>query len=360
MGIYVWNRVKYVQETQIQILCTETETNIADLVTKYTKPSAHVNSKFWMEGPDYLTQPDKDWKEQRKIEYIKARQASQKDILENPEVKKEMKTKKIRTKMNFLQITKNKAKENIISKCLERSHNLVKVQRILLVCLRALLKFWKGIGRVKNMVLTTENQKDSKASTDEETENPFTLFPEANVNESSIKLSKEGIMNFVSSREDYDSGDPNSRLNSLHAKDKTMSFVSSTEDNKSTPKHSINLPNFLVDCPNIVRGCFDHSNRSFCDENNETLKLMIENEQIANWLDEMNQLKNNEDIDKSSPIFQFNPILEDNLIKMRTRLEYGDHLSEQTRFPIILPKDSPLTNLIVMNEHFQMPHCGAE
>ena len=180
------------------------------------------------------------------------------------------------------------------------------------------------------------------------------------MNESSIKLSKEGIMNFVSSREDYDSGDPNSRLNSLHAKDKTMSFVSSTEDYKSTPKHSINLPNFLVDCPNIVRGCFDHSNRSFCDENNETLKLMIENEQIANWLDEMNQLKSNEDIDKSSPIFQSNPILEDNLIKMRTRLEYGDHLSEQTRFPIILPKDSLLTNLIIMNEHVQMSHSGAE
>ena len=116
----------------------------------------------------------------------------------------------------------------------------------------------------------------------------------------------------------------------------------------------------MVDCPNIVRGCFDHSNRSFCDENNETLKLMIENEQIANWLDEMNQLKNNEDIDKSSPIFQFNPILEDNLIKMRTRLEYGDHLSEQTRFPIILPKDSLLTNLIIMNEHVQMAHSGAE
>ena len=121
MGVYVWNRVKYVQETQIEVLWTETETNVADLVTKFTKPSAHVNSKFWMEGPDYLKQPDKDWKEERQLEYIKARQASQKDILDNPDVKKEMKTKKIRAKMNFLQITKNKAKENIIAKCLDRS-----------------------------------------------------------------------------------------------------------------------------------------------------------------------------------------------------------------------------------------------
>ena len=110
MGVYVWNRVKYVQETQIEVLWTETETNVADLVTKYTKPSAHVNSKFWTEGPDYLKQPDKDWKEERQLEYIKARQASQKDILENPEVKKEMKTKKIRAKMNLLQITKIKQK----------------------------------------------------------------------------------------------------------------------------------------------------------------------------------------------------------------------------------------------------------
>ena len=30
---------------------------------------------------------------------------------------------------------------------------------------------------------------------------------------------------------------------------------------------------------------------------------MIETDQIADWLDEMNQLKGNEDIDKSSPIF---------------------------------------------------------
>ena len=45
---------------------------------------------------------------------------------------------------------------------------------------------------------------------------------------------------------------------------------------------------------------------------------MIENEQLSIWLDEINQLRKKEDKDKSSTIFQFNPILEENLIKMKT------------------------------------------
>ena len=87
---------------------------------------------------------------------------------------------------------------------------------------------------------------------------------------------------------------------------------------------------------------------------------MIENEQIAERPEEMEQLKEGKEIEKPSVLFQFKPFLENNLIRMRTRLEYGEHLPEQTRFPIILPKDSKLTDLIIMNQHEQMAHCGAE
>merc|ERR1712074_225882 len=96
------------------------------------------------------------------------------------------------------------------------------------------------------------------------------------------------------------------------------------------------------------------------EEMKEVLNLMIENEQIAAWPEEMEYLKEGKEIEKPSFLFQFKPFLEDNLIKMRTRLEYGEHLTEQTRFPIILPKDTRLTDLIIMNQHEQMSYGGAE
>ena len=66
----------------------------------------------------------------------------------------------------------------------------------------------------------------------------------------------------------------------------------------------------------------------------EVLNLMIENEQIAAWPEEMELLKGGKEIEKPSIIFQFKPFLKNNLIRMRTRLEYGEHLPEQTRFPL--------------------------
>ena len=71
LGVYVWNRVKYIQESEIEILWTASETNVADLVTKDVKPAAHVNSSYWANGPTYLKKPDCDWREERKLEYIR-------------------------------------------------------------------------------------------------------------------------------------------------------------------------------------------------------------------------------------------------------------------------------------------------
>ena len=98
----------------------------------------------------------------------------------------------------------------------------------------------------------SEIQKDSKASTVEETENwPFSFFPEVTLNESTKPLSRDD----------------------------------------STLQTSKTLPKFLVDCPNILKGHFNNADRSFSNEHKETLKLMIENEQISLWLDERYQLK---------------------------------------------------------------------
>ena len=87
LGVYVWNRVKYIQESRIEILWTASETNVADLVTKEMRAANHVNSKYWIERTEYLKDPDKEWKEKKRLEFIKISQ-SQKELLQNPEVKK--------------------------------------------------------------------------------------------------------------------------------------------------------------------------------------------------------------------------------------------------------------------------------
>ena len=265
--MYVWNRVKYIQESEIEILWTASETNVVDLVTKDVKPADHVNSSYWANGPTYLKMPDRDWREERKLEYIRLQQ-SQQDILLDPAVKKEMKVKKTRIKMNPLKSVPTQAKSNLFARCMERSNDLIKVQKIAIVCMRS-------------MLLLCDLCKWS-------------------------------------------------------------------------------YPAFIRDLPHLLEGYTEEAPISTYKEMKEVLNLMIENEQIATWPEEMEHLKGGKEIEKPSVLFQFKPFLETNLIRMRTRLEYGEHMPEQTRFPIILPKDSKLTDLIMLNQHEQMAHCGAE
>ena len=57
-----------------------------------------------------------------------------------------MKVKKTRIKMNPLKIIPTQAKSNFFVRCMERSNDLIKVQRIAIVCIRAILllcDLWK-------------------------------------------------------------------------------------------------------------------------------------------------------------------------------------------------------------------------
>merc|ERR1712074_135973 len=257
----------YIQESEIEILWTASETNVADLVTKEVKPSAHVNSTFWANGPTYLKKSDCDWKEERKLEYIRLQQ-SQQDILQDPAVRKEMKVKKNTYKNESSEDCTHTSQSKLVCEMHGKINNLIKVQRIVIVCMRAILSLcdlWKW-----------------------------------------------------------------------------------------------NYPEFIRGLPHLLKGYTEEVPRSTYEEMKEVLNLMIENEQIAAWPEEMEYLKDGKEIEKPSFLFQFKPFLETNLIRMRTRLEYGEHLSEQTRFPIILPKDSKLTYLIIMHQHVQTSHCGAE
>ena len=126
--------------------------------------------------------------------------------------------------MNLLKIVPTQAKANLFARCMERSNDLIKVQGIVIVCMRAILSLcdlWKW-----------------------------------------------------------------------------------------------NYPEFIRGLPHLLKGYTEEVPRSTYEEMKEVLNLMIENEQIAAWPEEMKYLKEGEEIEKPSILFQFKPFLETNLIRM--------------------------------------------
>ncbi|KAL1258159.1 hypothetical protein QQF64_011403 [Cirrhinus molitorella] len=62
-------------------------------------------------------------------------------------------------------------------------------------------------------------------------------------------------------------------------------------------------------------------------------------------------------IPSSSPLFHLDPILDDKLLRVGGRLK-GSTLSQELKHPIILPKDSHITKLILSHYHAQTCHQG--
>ncbi|XP_049419820.1 uncharacterized protein LOC125880984 [Epinephelus fuscoguttatus] len=60
---------------------------------------------------------------------------------------------------------------------------------------------------------------------------------------------------------------------------------------------------------------------------------------------------------KSSPLFSLDPILEEGLLRVGGRLK-GSTISEKQKHPIILPKDSHITKLILLHFHSKICHQG--
>ena len=68
-------------------------------------------------------------------------------------------------------------------------------------------------------------------------------------------------------------------------------------------------------------------------------------------------LSDNQDIPKDSSIYKLSPFLDvDGLLKMKTRLEQSYILPEQTKYPVLLPAASKLTELIVLDIHSEHSH----
>ncbi|GFS40990.1 integrase catalytic domain-containing protein [Trichonephila inaurata madagascariensis] len=93
------------------------------------------------------------------------------------------------------------------------------------------------------------------------------------------------------------------------------------------------------------------------EELSEAERLWIQVGQEKFFPEELKSLKDNK-MEKESPLYNYMPYLDENgLIRLGGRLEFCN-LSIDEKHPLILPKNSWLTTLIVRREHNKVMHGG--
>ena len=86
--------------------------------------------------------------------------------------------------------------------------------------------------------------------------------------------------------------------------------------------------------------------------------LIIKHEQSKFFGDELDRLGQGKPIKRASNLVKLDPILQDDVLVVGGRLSFSS-LSQQVKHPIILPRDSLLSKLIIMDEH-NATHLGVE
>ena len=89
-------------------------------------------------------------------------------------------------------------------------------------------------------------------------------------------------------------------------------------------------------------------------------KFLIIETQKLKYPEEYEALKANQPLPEKSTIRKLNPQLKEEALVMISRLANLHHMPEQVRNPIILPKDTKITNLIILNQHKLSAHAGPE
>ncbi|GBN70409.1 hypothetical protein AVEN_118910-1, partial [Araneus ventricosus] len=94
------------------------------------------------------------------------------------------------------------------------------------------------------------------------------------------------------------------------------------------------------------------------EELEEAEMYWIQVEQRQCYSEEFETLAGVGQVKKNSSLYNFGPFLDDKgILRMGGRLEYSDFSSDE-KHPIILPRNSSLTGLIVQDEHICMKHGG--
>ena len=87
------------------------------------------------------------------------------------------------------------------------------------------------------------------------------------------------------------------------------------------------------------------------DELKKAEERIIKDAQYDAFNEEIKALVGGKELPKKSSILTFTPMVTDGILRSNTRLRDSDDLPEETKYPIILPKKHPVTELIVKYHH---------
>ncbi len=88
-------------------------------------------------------------------------------------------------------------------------------------------------------------------------------------------------------------------------------------------------------------------------------RFLIEDIQSASFEKEIRYLKAGKELHTRSQLAPLTPFIQDGILRVGGRLSRAE-ISFDAKHPIILPKDHPLTELIVMDNHKQSGHVGRD
>ena len=87
---------------------------------------------------------------------------------------------------------------------------------------------------------------------------------------------------------------------------------------------------------------------------------MIKEAQRCTYPEEYLALEQNQAISEKSSLIKLNPKLREGLMIMKGRLNNLQTMPEQLKNPIILPKETRISNLIIYQYHLIVAHSGPE
>ncbi|XP_065088582.1 uncharacterized protein LOC135710060 [Ochlerotatus camptorhynchus] len=102
------------------------------------------------------------------------------------------------------------------------------------------------------------------------------------------------------------------------------------------------------------------TNRLAPQEIDNAMQVYVRHVQSQHYWKEINQLETNREVNNSSSLRQLKPFLDGNhLLRVGGRLQLSD-FNYDTKDPILLPRHSALTALILHHEHHEQLHCGPQ
>ncbi|XP_058816493.1 uncharacterized protein LOC131679770 [Topomyia yanbarensis] len=95
-------------------------------------------------------------------------------------------------------------------------------------------------------------------------------------------------------------------------------------------------------------------------ELNRALEVYLKHVQQQHYYDELQRLHQHKDVKRQSTLFQLKPFLDERgLLRVGGRIEQSN-LQYDTKHPLLLPRNSILTFLVLHRDHIMHHHCGPQ